>query len=706
MKRFKHSHIEDAPLPNPPYRIWKGEPIFAPPCERKNLRWGSREVKTSKANFCRSLMRFALYLGLWLCACTHVFSQIARPEITKELNKQPISTETKQAIKSAPPLKKYPNQSTLSLRYIERYEVRADGTLVSFYHELIQIRQEGGKEEAGEHEITYNSQRERVRLLLARTILPGGKVVHVSPKRIFDRVSENTDPSYPIYRTIDFSFPEMKVGACIEYAYEVIEFKPLMPGFLSTSYTLGGMTPYLYEAMEIIVPRGYPLTIRTHNGAKVPPARPLHGNRVLYRWESKQLEEVEEEPYMPYYRDIFPWVEICKRMRWEEMHEWLRKRIMPAVKLPDEGKKVVSELVQDTPDPRTRLKKIFEWFQENMRPIGEDLEEYKPIALSQVLRRRQGNELDLAALFCAMLREASLPAEIALVSYAREDEDKSVRDELPDFNLFDSAVVRVNLNGEPLWIDPTWQEASLRESSVHLEECDALLLSETMQWVAFSKESPDEPRSEPISYIHVSADGSAEIDYRRIDYKAEAILQRSSRRHVTPNEQEEQIRDFIKSYSAEAGLIEENYTDWRERDKPFETHIKFRAPNWALKVSNILLIYPGLDQSLSRTSSNPFTKPKRRFPIEFSEGRITVDTITLELPDGFDILDMPKSVHIDNDFLTYQLTVEVNERTIKVERRWRYKKAVIPASRYQEIKTFFDKWDEIGRQLIILREKS
>jgi hypothetical protein len=640
-----------------------------------------------------------------LLPCGALYPQIASQEITKELNKPPVSAETRLAIKNAPPLKKYPGQATLSLRYIERYEVKADGSIVSYYHELTQIRQEEGKEEAGEHEITYNPQRERVRLLLARTVLPDGKTVNVSPKRIFDRVAGNTDPAYPVYRTIDFSFPEMKVGACIEYEYEVIEFKPLIPGFLSTSYTLGGMTPYLYESMEIIVPRGYPLTIRTHSGAKIPPPRNLPGNRLLYRWESKQLEEIEEEPSMPYYRDLFPWMEAGKRIRWDEVHQWLRNRIMPTVKLPDEGKKIVSELLRNAQTLQARLDKIFGWFQENMRSLDDGFEEYKPIALSQVLRQRRGNELDVAALFCAMLREASISAEIALVSYAHEGEKKSAQDEIPDPNLFDSAVVMVRLDGETLWIDPIRQDASLRESASYLEDCDALLLSETMRWIPFPKGSLDEPRSEYTSRVQVSADGSAEIDYHRIDHKASAIAMRSSKRQATPNSKEERTRNFIKSYSTEAELIEESYTDWHERDKPFETRIRFRAPHWALKVSNILIIYPGLDQSLSRSSSNPFTKPNRRFPIEFGESRVTVETLTIELPGGFDVLDMPKPVDIDNDFISYHVAIEVKGEVVKVERRSRYKKAKIPASRYQEIKAFFDRLDEIGRQLIVLREK-
>lgn len=632
-------------------------------------------------------------------------AQVADQAITRGMNRQPLSAELRRLIRSVPPLKRFPNTAVLKVYTYSRCEVRSDGSVVTTVHQVYQVRKEKGKEEAGEEAIAYSPYRERVRLLIARTILPGSKVVNVQPNQVFDRVTSADYPAYPIERQIDFSFTEVKVGAFTEFKYEVVEFAPLIKGLFNLNFYLSDLQPCLMDVMELIIPRDFPVVIRPRNGAKVPPPRALPGNRLLYRWQTHYLQEIESEPYMPSGDEFLPYVEVAKRLSWEELHRWLSTRLKPAVQLPSEGQSLVKTLLAGVQDPVQKVSTLFEWVQENIRATSAGFYEFKPTSLSRVLRERYANEIEASILLCAMLRFAGIQAELAFADSGADYEKAPTRKELPNPYIFDSCLVAVNLQGQTLWLDPLTRNRSVWERPTYLEGCEIMVLSDQLQWVRIEHRPKEEVDTEYFTQVRLQPDGSAEIEYRLISHRDEAVSQRSKFRKIKPRELEEEEREFIQSYSAEAKLIEHRYSDWRVKDQPFEEVYRFYAPNWALKVQDVLVIYPGLDQSLSRESSNPFTRSKRRFPIVFDWDRPEPEHLSIELPDGFEILDLPEPVHINNNFLEFFFDLKREGRVVRIKRWSRYKSVKIPPAHYQQIKAFFDRFDEIYRRLIVLREK-
>jgi len=122
-------------------------------------------------------------------------------------------------------LEKYPDAQSLLVTEEGNYQHRKDGTNLSRYRCVTYLAQDESLWEA-QISLSFDPNRETIKILHARSYSPDGSVHTLSPDQI--KISKGTSGSvyFDQYQDLSFTIPEATVGGLIDYCYEIEEFNP------------------------------------------------------------------------------------------------------------------------------------------------------------------------------------------------------------------------------------------------------------------------------------------------------------------------------------------------------------------------------------------------------------------------------------------------------------------------------------------------
>ncbi|HAE41272.1 MAG TPA: hypothetical protein DCG57_21965, partial [Candidatus Riflebacteria bacterium] len=122
-------------------------------------------------------------------------------------------------------LQKYPDAQSILVTEEGNYQHRKDGTNLSRYRCVTYLVQDESLWEA-QISLSFDPNRETIRVLHARSYTPDGAVHVLSPDQI--KISKGTSGSvyFDQYQDLSFTIPEAAVGGLIDYCYETEEFNP------------------------------------------------------------------------------------------------------------------------------------------------------------------------------------------------------------------------------------------------------------------------------------------------------------------------------------------------------------------------------------------------------------------------------------------------------------------------------------------------
>ena len=105
---------------------------------------------------------------------------------------------------------------------------------------------------------------------------------------------------------------------------------------------------------------------------------------------------------------------------------------------------------------------------------------------------------------------------------------------------------------------------------------------------------------------------------------------------------------------------------------------------------------------------NPFKSETRMFPINFDYLLNHIQVIEIDLPEGYEVVEIPKNEQVvfDNNLLSYQYTIIHRENKITLNVRYRLNTLLILPTEYAYIKDFFAKIINKSNEQIVLKKQS
>jgi lipoprotein NlpI len=279
--------------------------------------------------------------------------------------------------------------------------------------------------------------------------------------------------------TASMVLPDVRVGDALHLIYSVEGSNPIMGPLYSEGAQWDDQNLVRHRRVTLIAPQERQIAWRLVGGQKSgsapQPVVQVEGGVRRSVFDGRNIAAVDLEPHMPVYSRPLRWLQFSEFAGWEDVGRWASGLFRVPDEMPAELDSVMSHL-RSLPDDATRASEALRWVQDNVRyysvALGESSHRPKPPAV--VLGDRYGDCKDKSLLLVAMLRALGLDADVALASLRT---GRAMSGMLPSPDLFDHAVVRVRLDKEDFYVDPTrtGQVGPLERMGQHMEESEVLL---------------------------------------------------------------------------------------------------------------------------------------------------------------------------------------------------------------------------------------
>ncbi|UWZ84714.1 DUF3857 domain-containing transglutaminase family protein [Occallatibacter riparius] len=494
--------------------------------------------------------------------------------------------------------------------------------------------------------------------------------------------------------------PAVDVGATI-----VCESEEVMKPYMQEKvWTLQNGIPVVFQALELDLPAGHSYSEAWHRFDPVKPAQvaPNH-----WRWELKDVPalNLRDVPSSPEWfalagRMTVQWGDAAiaeKDQEWRALGQWVTKLEQDRPTPSPEITARVNELVAGAPDFYSKLSRITEDIQKNIRYfiVSRGIGGLQANHAGDIYRNRYGDCKDKTTLLIAMLQVAGIKAYYVPVDHRRgvvDPEDPSllgdhmitaieVPDDVQDARL--QAVVKGKDGKRYLIFDPTDQRTPVGNLPSNEQGGYGLLAAGgSSQVIALPVLPPTANGTERTGAFSLQADGTLTGSLDTVHSGPDG----SDMRYLLKDTDEKQRREYLEKKIARdlpgVSLTSFEFVQPPALDKPLEFHYKLTASQYAHTAGPLLLVRPRVVGSYAM----PFDDKPRQVPIDLDATGRWKDSFDITLPDGYVVDETPDPVDLDVDFASYHSAVSAKGKTLHYEREYVVKKVEIAAGKAAEFR--------------------
>jgi hypothetical protein len=486
--------------------------------------------------------------------------------------------------------------------------------------------------------------------------------------------------------------PAIDVGAV-----EICESEELMEPYIQEKdWHIQTGIPVVFQALEIDLPAGRAHTEAWHN---YPPVKPVEVAPNHWRWEVKDmhaliLRDVRSAPEWPALaaRMAVQWGDAAvegKDNQWRAIGQWMTTL---EANRPDPSPEITAQaqsLVAGAPDFYTKLSRITEYIQKNIRYfiVERGIGGLQANHAADIFRNRYGDCKDKTTLVISMLQAVGIHAVYMPVDDRRGvvDPDEpslagnhmitaiEIPADVQDPRL--KAIVKAKDGKRYLIFDPTNERTAVGNLPSYEQGSFGILAAgAASQIVALPILDPDTNGTEQKGSFALSADGALTGSVDTFHSGPEGADLRLFLKYTDEKER----RAYWESYVAETlpGVVLDSFQFIQpsDLDKPLEFHYKVTAHQYAHNAGPLLLVRPRVVGSLAR----PFDDKPRTLPIDLPATGRWRDSFDIALPPGYVVDETPDPVNLDLDFASYHSSVSAKGNTLHYEREYIVRQVQLP----------------------------
>jgi len=636
-----------------------------------------------------------LFAGLFLAAPPIYAEQLAKEVLDDK--------ETLDLIKASPAPSDMPGISAVYLLMEEKDAVNADGTATYAIHIIWKILDKQAIP-SGEVSIPFNSQESYLEINLARTIAADNTVVNVAKDNIREVTPYSSFPLYSNLKLKQFSMPAMEVGCTVEYKATLKVFKPVMTGFFHSYWSFPAGLPVRLSTFEVDIPETMEGRYLARN-IDVKPDISAKAGRKTYSWKARNVFiEGIFEPFLPPYDEVCPNLIFVAHKSWNDISKWFYNMAYPQLASSAQMRDFVAGLINKNGGDREKImKELYNFVSQDIRYVAMPLKssDYQPHKVSDIYRDKYGDCKDKSALLVSLYALAGIEANFALL---RTRSEGSIDMEFPSIDFTHCIVAVPETEDSYTLLDPT----------LELNRFGYVPSNLWGVFVFIVKKDGYEFAKAPIQTIETSGT-SMEMEMRiRGDYvigvseKDEffgdsELVMRLNDKYSTPGATKAYIESVLQSAYTKPRLIDYEFSNPANLEEHFSMKLRYEAADHIMEAGNLLLL--DVPNPLALNINNAVTTEKRIYPIWFPSMTRQTSAITIMIPLGCKINYLPPSVEKDSPFGYYRRESSSDVDKITLKYYYRSKMLDIPASRYQEFKTFVNDVVKSVKESIVLEKE-
>lgn len=613
-------------------------------------------------------------------------------------------------------LKDNPANPGSAAMILERQVFTNDEKRVQTEWVRIKVFTEAGKEN-GDIEIPYLEKKTSVENIRGRTVRPDGTVIPFSGA-VFDKVVIRYKKFR--YNVKAFTLPGIEVGSIIDYSFAV-RWKEQFPDVVRHPES------YLVKDGWTFPTTTWTIEQELFTRHAVFSIRPVKGGRLAYatvrlfdnlpssqpdgtmRMEVKNVPAIDHEEFMPPESMLNRRVHLYYAVGavggyWHTASEYAAKNAEKFVEKSHFLEDAARQIAPATEPPEARLKKLYARVQQ-VRYLTYD-READTLRVSQnksaddVFRHNYGYGNEINFLFVALARSAGFDASFMMVANRAS---ALFEPQVPDESQLNAAIVLVRLNGENIYFDPAtrfcpygmipWYENDTTGLRWDKEGGDVLPVQSEN-----SKESTVERRAELKVKPDGALEGSLEIVYTgqdALDLRLSAYEEDDAGRHKIAEDQ-------VKELTPAGVTVDIDSIDgWQDSEQPLRIKCHLHANRFASLTPNRMLFPMAVFQLYEK---NPYNLAYRVNPVYLQHGYVRRDEVTISIPTGYQLEEMPPDREEKTAFASIRLKHTNDGNRLKLERLREMKGYFFPAGSYSSLREYTEKVRQYDAENVVLHK--
>ena len=481
--------------------------------------------------------------------------------------------------------------------------------------------------------------------------------------------------------TVEFEDEEVRNGI-----FFLPYWQPINSEFLS-----------LQQSKFIIeTPSDYKLRYKQFNYLSQPSIETKSNSIQIYTWEQTNRPAIEGEIWQPALDELITKVVIAptkfliggingEMNSWNNLGKFLNILCKDRRELPEKMRQEVHKIADMLPTKKEKVTALYNYLQQNTRYISIQLGigSWQPLEAKFVAEKKFGDCKALSNFMVSLLKEVGINANYVLVK-AGKNETFNLKEDFPS-PYFNHAIVCVPDTKDTTWLECTSQTISCGYLGSFTGNRKVLMLTDTGAIVVLTPKyrAKDNLKITNITAI-INDDGTlkSEINTIYTGFKQEKI--QSIFNSSTQKERDEYYNhkyDF-PTYNVENISLKET----KGKIPVLNEHLNIISPNYATITGKRLFIQPNLLNKEKKLTANN----DRKFDIVFSDSYIDIDSIKINIPQGYRLESKPKDMKLDNKFGNYSIQYLVKDNYIELIRKCEMNEQRFPPTDYFNLTKFYE----------------
>ena len=559
--------------------------------------------------------------------------------------------------------------NTTVLRDDSTYNVNADGTFTLDEIVSYRIETDQGVQQRSQLPLHYSTSLESLDVLDAYTTTPDGKRIDVAPDKILlQQSSENPGaPTFDDGKVKIIVFPAVEIGSTLTMHMRRTQKKALFPGQFSSSDNF--LDDKAFKSASVTVHA--PSTLELHvdaigmQGGRVSSG---NSNQQTWQWSIKDTPARASEFGAPALADHSPRVVISTFPGFEAVGSTYLERAAPQAAVTPSLQALADQITAGVTDRRTQAEALYRWVSANIRYVAIHLGfgGVVPHSAQVTMDARYGDCKDHVTLLQALLAAKGITSSPVLVNAGSRYWLPAAADPLA---VFDHVITY--LPEFRLYVDSTPGVAPFGTLPLAERGKPALVTDDGTGHavlVSLPLSSPETDRVTIDTRITLDSDGNVKGNAAVKNSGVFDWLSRSIFGSLPPGT-EPQFAARLLSFTGQNGAGSFTHGGVRDLTQPFNYSTQFDLPGYAqLPGPGALRIPRGTSDMTDIASAfDVFGPATRELPLVFP-GRHISESIELDLPDGLNVMSLPKPVKIASPIGAYASTYSQSGRSITVTR--------------------------------------
>ena len=425
--------------------------------------------------------------------------------------------------------------------------------------------------------------------------------------------------------------------------------------------------------------------------------------------ELLNLQPVIEETYAPPIKERIPHAFIIpakfhfdgsngKQSSWTELGKWQYELLEGRDILPPALLEEVLKITADCTTPLEKVKAIYDFLGRTTRYVSIQLGigGLQPASATDVYRTGFGDCKALTNYTRAMLASIGIPSYYTVIS----TEDVTMIREFSSVNQGNHVILQVPMINDTLWLECTNPKLPLGYVHQSIAGHDAMVVKPSGGEIHTLPNYPDSLNKQIISaHIEINPKEETKIQVNMISH-AFQYEDKFGMEKLPPNK----LKDvFLNSLDlGRANITNIEYHELKKSYPESTYSYTINTSQYGRKTGKRLFLPINI---FHRNFAVPNNNSERTQPIQIEYGYMDTDSITIRIPEGYEIEYIPESKSENNIFGNYTFEIKLQDSIIHIVTTLLVKRGTYPKELFSDLIAFRKTIKRLYDTEIVLKQK-